>query len=106
MQQGCLLAALDIFEARAPQGTREEWLGILQTLAEQIQKEQQTSQRMVQEMMNTYMQLLSTPGTYLAGQAAIPKVAAGLTWAPETPPMAATTTARANPKASATARGS
>ena len=24
---------------------------------------------MVQEMMNTYMQLLNTPGTYLAGQA-------------------------------------
>jgi hypothetical protein len=60
-------------ETRGPQGnreeTREEWLGILQTLAEQIQKEQQTSQQMVQEMMNTYMQLLSTPGTHLAGQA-------------------------------------
>ena len=60
-------------ETRTPEGTREEnreeWLGILQTLAEQIQKEQQTSQKMVQEMMNTYMKLLSTPGTYLAGQA-------------------------------------
>src|SRR5829696_5154122 len=56
-------------EARAPEGAREEWLGVLQTLAEQIQKEQQTSQKMVQEMMDTYMQLLSTPGTYLAGQA-------------------------------------
>ncbi len=56
-------------EARGQQGDREEWLGILQTLAEQIQKEQQTSQKMVQEMMNTYMQLLNTPGTYLAGQA-------------------------------------
>ena len=31
-------------------------------------EEQQTSQKMVQEMMDTYMQLLSTPGTYLAGQ--------------------------------------
>jgi excinuclease UvrABC ATPase subunit len=56
-------------EARAPEGAREEWLGVLQTLAEQIQKEQQTSQKMVQEMMDTYMQLLSTPGTYLAGHA-------------------------------------
>ncbi len=56
-------------EARVPEGTREEWLGILQTLAEQIQKEQQTSQKMVQEMMNTYMKLLSTPGAYLSGQA-------------------------------------
>jgi hypothetical protein len=56
-------------EARGQQGAREEWLDILQTLAEQIQKEQQTSQKMVQEMMNTYMQLLNTPATYLAGQA-------------------------------------
>jgi hypothetical protein len=56
-------------EARVPEGAREEWLGVLQTLADQIQKEQQTSQKMVQEMMDTYMQLLSTPGTYLAGQA-------------------------------------
>ena len=56
-------------EARGQQGTREEWLGILRTLAEQIQREQQTSQKMVQEMMSTYMQLLNTPGTYLAGQA-------------------------------------
>ena len=56
-------------EARAPQGASGEWLGILQTLAEQIQKEQQTSQKMVQEMMNTYMKLLNTPGTYLAGRA-------------------------------------
>jgi chromosome segregation ATPase len=55
-------------KARTPAGTGEEWLGILQTLAEQIQKEQQTSQKMVQEMMNTYMKLLSTPGTYLTGQ--------------------------------------
>ena len=56
-------------QARGQQGDREEWLGILHTLAEQIQTEQQTSQKMVQEMMNTYMQLLNTPGTYLAGQA-------------------------------------
>jgi gas vesicle protein len=56
-------------EARAPHGSREEWLGILQTLAEQIQKEQETSQKMVQEMMNTYMKLLKTPGSYLSGQA-------------------------------------
>ena len=42
---------------------------MLQTLAEQIQKQQQNSQQMVQEMMNTYMQLLHTPGSYLSGQA-------------------------------------
>ena len=57
---------------RAAQGASEgarEWLGMLQTLAEQIQKQQQNSQQMVQEMMNTYMQLLNTPGSYISGQA-------------------------------------
>ena len=42
---------------------------MLQTLAEQIQKQQQNSQQMIQEMMDTYMQLLNTPGSYLSGQA-------------------------------------
>ncbi len=53
--------------ARAPEGARE-WLSALRTLAEQIQKQQQTSQEMTQELMNTYMQLLNTPGSYLSGQ--------------------------------------
>ena len=51
------------------QGAQAEWLGMLQTLAEQIHKQQQTSQQMIQEMMDTYMQLLNTPGSYLSGQA-------------------------------------
>jgi hypothetical protein len=61
---------------RAQEGAREgaregaqEWLGTLRTLAEQIQKQQQNSQQMTQELMNTYMQLLNTPGSYLSGQA-------------------------------------
>jgi hypothetical protein len=41
----------------------------MQSLAEQIQKQQQNSQQMTQELMNTYMQLLNTPGSYLSGQA-------------------------------------
>ena len=41
----------------------------MQSLAEQIQQQQQNSQRMIQELMNTYMQLLNTPGSYLSGQA-------------------------------------
>src|SRR5215217_7036074 len=52
-----------------PEGARQEWLGMLEGLAEQIQKQQQNSQQMIQEMMNTYMQLLNTPGSYLSGQA-------------------------------------
>jgi signal transduction histidine kinase len=51
------------------EGARAEWLSAMQSLAEQIQKQQQTSQQMTQELMNTYMQLLNTPGTYLSGQA-------------------------------------
>ena len=47
----------------------QEWLGMLEGLAEQIHKQQQTSQQMTQELMNTYMQLLNTPGSYLSGQA-------------------------------------
>ena len=55
--------------AEEARGSQAEWLGMLQTLAEQIQRQQQTSQQMVQEMMNTYLQLLNTPGSYVSGQA-------------------------------------
>src|SRR3954462_855183 len=51
------------------EGARAQWLSAMQSLAEQIQKQQQTSQQMTQELMNTYMQLLNTPGSYLSGQA-------------------------------------
>jgi signal transduction histidine kinase len=51
------------------ESARAEWLSAMQSLAEQIQKQQQTSQQMTQELMNTYMQLLNTPGSYLSGQA-------------------------------------
>jgi len=54
---------------QSPEGARQEWLSTMQTLAEQIQKQQQTSQQMIQELMNTYMQLLNTPGSYISGQA-------------------------------------
>ena len=55
--------------SQAPEEARQQWLGMLQTLSEQIQRQQQTSQQMTQEMMDTYMQLLNTPGSYLSGQA-------------------------------------
>src|SRR5215207_7830521 len=51
------------------ESARAEWLSAMQSLAEQIQKQQQNSQQMTQELMNTYMQLLNTPGSYLSGQA-------------------------------------
>ena len=52
-----------------PEGTQAEWLGAMHSLAEQIQKQQQLSQQMTQELINTYMQLLNAPGSYLSGQA-------------------------------------
>ena len=55
--------------SQAPEEARQQWLGMLQTLSEQIQRQQQTSQQMTQEMMQTYMQLLNTPGSYVSGQA-------------------------------------
>jgi hypothetical protein len=51
------------------EGTQAEWLSAMQSLAEQIERQQQNSQQMIQELMNTYMQLLNTPGSYLSGQA-------------------------------------
>jgi hypothetical protein len=51
------------------EGAQAEWLSAMQSLAEQIQKQQQSSQQMTQELINTYMQLLNTPGSYLSGQA-------------------------------------
>ena len=51
------------------EGAQEQWLGAMRSLAEQIQKQQQNSQQITQELMNTYMQLLNTPGSYLSGQA-------------------------------------
>jgi ElaB/YqjD/DUF883 family membrane-anchored ribosome-binding protein len=55
--------------AGAPGEARQEWLGMLRSLAEQIQKQQQNSQQMIQQMMDTYMQLLNTPGSYISDQA-------------------------------------
>jgi len=52
-----------------PEGAQAEWLDMMRYIAEQIEKQQQLSQQMTQELMNTYMQLLNTPGSYLSGQA-------------------------------------
>ena len=51
------------------EGARAEWLSAMQSLAEQIQRQQQNSQQMTQELINTYVQLLNTPSSYLSGQA-------------------------------------
>src|SRR5215207_8038742 len=48
------------------QGGAQRWVDTMQRLAEQIQKQQQVSQQMTAELMNTYVQLLNTQGSYLA----------------------------------------
>jgi hypothetical protein len=50
--------------AQDAQGSQAEWLGAMQSLAEQIQKQQQTSQQMTQELMNTYSELFNIPLSY------------------------------------------
>jgi hypothetical protein len=51
------------------QGAQAQWLDAMRSLADRIQKQQELSQQMTQELMSTYMQLLNTPGSYLSGQA-------------------------------------
>src|ERR671921_800992 len=46
------------------EGAQAEWLGAMQSLAEQIQQQQQTSQQMTQEVMSTYSQLFNIPVSY------------------------------------------
>lgn len=48
------------------QGGAQRWVNTLQRLAEQIQRQQQASQQMTEELLNTYVQLLNTQGSYLA----------------------------------------
>jgi hypothetical protein len=53
---------------RDAQGAQAEWLGAMQSLDEQIQKQQRLSQQMTQELMNTYSQLLNTPAPTSLGR--------------------------------------
>ena len=48
------------------QGNAQLWMETVQRLGEQIQRQQQLSQQVNEELMNTYMQLLNTQGSYVA----------------------------------------
>lgn len=50
---------------QAAQGA-QRWVETVQRLGEQIQRQQQLSQQVNEELMNTYMQLLDTQGSYAA----------------------------------------
>ena len=49
---------------RGTEGAQAEWLGAMQSLAEQIQKQQQYSQQMTQEVLSTYSKLFNIPLSY------------------------------------------
>ena len=44
------------------------WISTMQSMADQIQRQQQTFQQMMQESINSYMQLLNTPPFYVSEQ--------------------------------------
>ena len=48
----------------AAEGAQAEWLSAMQSLAEQIEKQQQSFQQMTQEVMSTYSQLFNIPISY------------------------------------------
>jgi ATP-dependent Clp protease ATP-binding subunit ClpA len=51
---------------QAAQGDAQRWMETVQRLGEQIQRQQQLSQQVNEELMNTYLQLLNTQGSYVA----------------------------------------
>ncbi len=51
---------------QAAQGGAQRWLETAQRLGEQIQRQQQLSQQVNEELTNTYLQLLNTQGSYAA----------------------------------------
>lgn len=53
---------------QAAQEVAQRWITTMQSMANQIQGQQQTFQQMMQESMNTYMQLLNTPPFSLSEQ--------------------------------------
>jgi hypothetical protein len=46
----------------------QRWIATMQAIADQIQRQQQAFQQMVQESMTSYMQLLNTPPFSVSGQ--------------------------------------
>jgi ABC-type phosphonate transport system ATPase subunit len=58
-------------ESRGEQAAEEvarRWISAMQAMADQLQRQQQTFQQMMQESMNSYIQLLNTPPFYVSQQ--------------------------------------
>ncbi|HSK99957.1 MAG TPA: hypothetical protein VK869_06440 [Rubrobacteraceae bacterium] len=53
---------------QAAEEVARRWISTMQAMADQIQRQQQTFQQMMQEQMNSYIQLLNTPPFYVSQQ--------------------------------------
>jgi hypothetical protein len=53
---------------QAAEEVARRWISTMQSVADQIQRQQQTFQQMMQEQMSSYVQLLNTPPFYVSQQ--------------------------------------
>lgn len=65
---------------QAAEEVARRWISTMQTMADQIQRQQQTYQQMMQESMNSYIQLLNTPPFYVSQQPQKEQLANGETF--------------------------
>ena len=53
---------------QAAEEVARRWIATMQSMADQIQRQQQTFQQMMQDQMSSYVQLLNTPPFYVSQQ--------------------------------------
>ena len=53
---------------QAAEEVARRWIATMQSIADQIQRQQQTFQQMMQDQMSSYIQLLNTPPFYVSQQ--------------------------------------
>ena len=53
---------------QAAEEVARRWISTMQSVADQIQRQQQTFQQMMQEQMSSYVQLLNTPPFFVSQQ--------------------------------------
>jgi hypothetical protein len=53
---------------QAAEEVARRWIATMQSMADQIQRQQQTLQQMMQDQMSSYVQLLNTPPFYVSQQ--------------------------------------
>ena len=53
---------------QAAEEVARRWIATMQSVADQIQRQQQTFQQMMQDQMSSYVQLLNTPPFYVSQQ--------------------------------------